>query len=115
MSFQVDLEYLDTAARLHLPNLAKEYSTVSNEVANAGEIAQNAASDPPVCPDGAAFAKGWMDLRVQIMNALTGCADNATKIGGLLAHTVDVYAATDAQILAGMNSLNEKLQAQVQG
>ncbi|HWC84806.1 MAG TPA: hypothetical protein VG756_33010 [Pseudonocardiaceae bacterium] len=105
--FEAELQYIDKAARLHLPALNAVYTTAANLGAGTSSVDGNVAADPPVCRNGGAFGKQWQELREQIVSVLNTCAWNATKIEVGLGHVVDTYAANDAKIAADMNSLTQ--------
>ncbi|ONI81458.1 hypothetical protein ALI144C_19185 [Actinosynnema sp. ALI-1.44] len=109
MSFQTNLESLNKVARKDLRELSWTYAVLANEMRNANLADDNVAADPPVVPDGGAFAKAWASLRGDIVTMLDTCAGNAVKVGKAMEHVVDTYSATDARIADTMRGLTESL------
>jgi hypothetical protein len=109
MSFQTNLESLNNVARKDLRDLSYIYAVLANDARNTNLADGNIAADPPVSPDGGAFAKSWAGLREEIVKVLDACAGNAVKIGNAMGHVVDTYAATDAQIADAMARQTESL------
>lgn len=107
--FEVHLSELDTAARKDMRALAWTYATLASDARSTDVDAANMAADPPVCPEGGEFAKGWTDLRNEIVRVLDACSGNAVQIGRALEHVVDTYAATDAHAQAVLKDLSDSL------
>lgn len=109
MSFQTNLEALNNVARKDLRDLSYVYAVLANDARNTSLAHGNMAADPPVSPDGGAFATSWAGLRDEVVKVLDACAGNAVKIGKAMEHVVDTYAATDAQIADAMARQTESL------